>query len=93
MPPQTLSTAQNRHLDAFLRFCPKAQELRRFVLQFRAMMRWRSTKRLATWLKAVAASGFRFVAQFTCTLRRDLEAVKLSITTPWSNGRIAEKPI
>jgi transposase len=89
MPPQTLSAAQKRHLDAFLRFCPTAHELRRFVLQFRAMMRWRSTQRLATWIKAVAASGFRFVAQFACTLRRDLEAVKLSITTPWSNGPIA----
>jgi transposase len=32
MPPKTLSAAQKRHLDAFLRFCPKAHELRRFVL-------------------------------------------------------------
>ena len=88
MPPKTLSAAQKRHLDAFLRFCPKAHELRRFVLQFRAMMRWRSAKKLDTWIEAAAASKFRFTAQFAITLRRDLEAVKLSITTPWSNGPI-----
>ena len=88
IPPQTLSAAQKRHLDAFLRFCPEAHKLRRFVLQFRAMMRWRSAKKLGTWIEAAAASGFRFVAQFACTLRRDLEAVELSMTTPWSNGPI-----
>jgi transposase len=88
MPPKTLSAAQKRHLEAFMRFCPKAHELRRFVLQFRAMMRWRSAKKLGTWIKAVATSDFRFTAQFATTLRRDLEAVKLSITTPWSTGPI-----
>ena len=33
-------------------------------------------------------STFRFTAQFASTLRRDLEAVKLSMTAPWSNGPI-----
>jgi transposase len=83
-----LSAGQKRHLDAFLRFCPKAHELRRFILKFRAMLRWRSAKKLGTWIKSAAASEFRFTAQFASTLRRDLEAVKLSITTPWSNGPI-----
>ena len=67
---------RERHLDAYLRFCPKAHELRRFILQFRAMMRWRSAKKLGTWIKAAAASEFRFTAQFAATLRRDLEAVQ-----------------
>jgi transposase len=88
MPPQTLSLAQKRHLDAFMRFCPGAHKLRRFVLQFRAMLRWRSAKRLNTWIDSVTVSGFRFTAQFARTLRRDLEAVKLSMTTPWSNDPI-----
>jgi transposase len=39
-----------------------------------------------TWIVSAAASGFRFTAQFARTLRRDLEAVKLSMTTTWSNG-------
>jgi hypothetical protein len=88
MPPQTLSVGQKRHLDAFMRFCPGAHKLRRFVLQFRAMLRWRSAKRLNTWIDSATVSGFRFTAQFARTLRRDLEAVKLSMTTPWSNGPI-----
>ena len=85
LPPQALSAGQKSHLDAFLSFCPNAHELRRFILKFRAMLRWRSAKKLGTWIKAAATSDFRFTAQFATALRRDLEAVKLSITTPWSN--------
>jgi transposase len=33
-------------------------------------------------------SGFPFLAQFARTLRRDMDAVELAITTPWSNGLI-----
>jgi transposase len=69
-------------------FCPEAHKLRRFVLQFRAMLRWRSARKLNTWIVSVAASGFHFTAQFARTLRRDFEAVKLSMTMPWSNGPI-----
>jgi transposase len=51
-------------------------------------MRWRSARRLNSWIVSAAASGFRSTAQFARTLRRDLEAVELSMTTPWSNGPI-----
>jgi hypothetical protein len=34
------------------------------------------------------SSQFRFVARFAKTLRRDLEAVTLSITGPWNNGPV-----
>jgi transposase len=52
------------------------------------MLRWRSAKKLSNWIDSAAASGFPFVAQFASNLRRDLGAVELSITTPWSNGPI-----
>ena len=52
------------------------------------MLRWRSAKKLKNWIDSTIASGFSFVAQFAGTLRRDLEAVELSITKPWSNGPI-----
>jgi transposase len=52
------------------------------------MLRWRSTKKLGTWTDSAIASEFRFLGQFASTLRRDWEAVKLSMTTPWSNGPI-----
>lgn len=52
------------------------------------MLRWRSAKKLGDWIASAAASPFRSVAQFASTLRRDWDAVKLSITTPWSNGSI-----
>ena len=88
MPPPKLSPAQKRHLEAFLRFSPRAHKLRRFVFQFRAMLRWRRAKKLESWITSAAASGFRFLAQFARTLSRDLAAVMLSITMPWSNGPI-----
>jgi transposase len=52
------------------------------------MLRWRSSKKLVVWIDSAVASGFRFLAQFASTLRRDLAAVKLSITAPWSNGPV-----
>ena len=52
------------------------------------MLRWRNANKLCTWIEAATASHFRFLAQFANTLRRDLKAVELSITTPWSNGPI-----
>jgi transposase len=58
------------------------------ALQFRAMLRWRNAKGLRGWIDTAIASPFRFLAQFANTLRRDLAAVKLSITKPWSNGPI-----
>jgi len=84
--PPTLSAAQRRHLEAFLRFCPRAPQLRKLVLQFRALLRWRKADHLAVWMEKAIASGFSSVAQFAKTLRRDLEAVELAIETPWSNG-------
>jgi hypothetical protein len=58
MPPQTLSAAQKRHLDAFMRF-GLVHKLRRFVLQFLAMLRWRSARKLINWIDSVRAFGFR----------------------------------
>lgn len=87
-PPGALSAMQSRQFDAFLPFCPTAHKLRRLVLQFRAMLRWRNAKKLCGWIKAATDTKFGFLAQFAKTLRRDWEAVVLSITTPWSNGPI-----
>ena len=69
-----------------MRFCPEAHQLRRLALRFRVMLRWRNAGRLRTWMNAATASRFAFLAQFAKTLGRDLEAVRLAITTPWSNG-------
>jgi transposase len=88
MPPNSRSTAQTRYLESFLRFCPKAHHVQRLGLQFRAMLRWRTAKRLSAWIHTAVASPFRFLGQFANTLRRDLVAVKLSIIKPWSNGPI-----
>ena len=84
--PEGLSPEQKRHLEAFLQFCPKARQLRKLALQFRAMLRWRKAERLKAWMEKAVASEFFFLAQFARTLHRDLDAVTLGITTPWNNG-------
>jgi len=38
------------------------------------------------WIEAAISSGFPRIAQFARTLRRDLRAVELAVTEPWSNG-------
>jgi transposase len=86
--PRTLTPVQNGHLEYFLQFCPRARVLRRLVLEFRKLLRWKSSERLTAWMEKAKTSGFPFLAQFTRALRRDMEAVTLAITTPWSNGLI-----
>jgi transposase len=84
--PRTPTAVQNRHLEEFLQFCPAGTQLRQLTLQFRKLLRWKSSARLSEWMEKVQASGFPFLAQFARALGRDLEAVQLAITTPWSNG-------
>jgi transposase len=86
--PERRSTEQKRYVDAFLRWCPRARELRRLALGFRAMLRWRTAKRLAAWMHAAVSSDCHFLAQFARVLRRDLDAVKQAITTRWNNGPV-----
>jgi hypothetical protein len=76
-----MSAVQQRYRDSFLRFCPGADRVSKLALQFRAMLRWRRTSRLAQWIATVTSSGFSFLAQFARTLRRDLGAVELAIET------------
>jgi transposase len=85
-PPRDLSANQLRYRDSFLRFCPTGYKVRKLALQFRAMLRWRRSVRLDEWIEAAIGSGFALIAQFGRTLRRDLRAVELAITAPWSNG-------
>jgi len=88
LKPEHWSTEQKRYVDAFLRWCPQARELRRLALRFRAMLRWRTAKRLAAWMHAAVSSDCHFLAQFARVLRRDLAAVKQAITSRWSNGPV-----
>jgi len=85
-PPRDLSANQLGYRDSFLRFCPTGYKIRKLALQFRAMLRWRRSDRLLAWIEKASGSGFPFIGQFARTLRRDLSAVELAITSPWNNG-------
>ena len=88
LTPERRTPAQTRHVDAFLRLYPKARDLRRLALRFRAMLRWRKATRLAAWMHAAVSSDFHFLAQFARVLGRDLGAVEQAITSRWSNGPV-----
>lgn len=85
-PPRDLSTTQLSYRDSFLRFCPTAYKVRKLALQFRAILRWRRSVRLGEWIEAAVGSRVPLLVQFARTLRRDLRAVEMAITAPWSNG-------
>jgi hypothetical protein len=85
-PPRLLSPSQRRYAEDFLRLCPEGHRLRKLVLRFRALLRWRKTDKLSEWIKSVVASRFRFTAQFAKTLQGEQDEVRLAISMPWNNG-------
>jgi transposase len=60
--------------------------LRKLVLRFRALLRWRKVERLEGWINVAGASGFRFTAQFAKTLQRDEAEVQPAVAMRWNNG-------
>ena len=85
-PPRLLSPSQREYLGDFLRFCPEGHRLRKLVLRFRGLLRWRKVKRLEEWIQNASASGFRFTAQFAKTLQRDEAEVQPAVAMRWNNG-------
>ena len=85
-PPRDLSATQLSYRNSFLRFCPAGYKVCKLALQFRAMLRWRRSGRLGEWIETAVSSRFPLIVQFARTLRRDLRAVEMAITVPWSNG-------
>ena len=85
-PPRLLSPSQREYLGDFLRFCPEGHRLRKLVLRFRALLRWRKVERLEEWIQNASASGFRFTAQFAKTLQRDEAEVQPAVAMRWNNG-------
>jgi hypothetical protein len=86
-PSRDMSAVQQRYRDSFLRFCPGAYRVRKLALQFRAMLRWGRSSRLAQWIATATSSEFFFLAQFARTLRRDLGAVELASKRPGTMDR------
>jgi transposase len=91
-PPRLLSPSQREYLGDFLRFCPEGHRLRKLVLRFRALLRWRKVERLEEWIQNASASGFRFTAQFAKTLQRDEAEVRPAVAMRWNNGPL-EGPV
>ena len=61
--------------------------MRGLAMRFRGILRGGDASRLEGWLNYGFASGIDWMRQFVITLKRDIDAVRNAITTPWSNGQ------
>jgi transposase len=77
---------QLSYRNNFSRFSPTTYKVRKLALPFRARLRRRRSVRLGARIEAAVISRFRPIVQLARTLRRDLRAVEMAITTPWTNG-------
>ncbi len=61
--------------------------MRRFVMRFRGIMHSGDAEKLTVWIDNVRHSGIYAMQRFGRSLLQDLDAVRNSMTEPWSNGQ------
>jgi transposase len=61
--------------------------MRRLAMRFRGILRSKDIQRFDVWLNDAQQSGIYAIHRFARTLRRDVDAVRNSLTEGWSNGQ------
>ena len=56
-------------------------------MRFRGILRSENAGKLGVWINDAQQSGLHAMQRFARTLRRDIDAVRNSITEQWSNGQ------
>jgi len=56
-------------------------------MRFRGILRSKDTQKFDVWLNDAQQSGIYAIHRFARTLRRDVDAVRNSLTEGWSNGQ------
>jgi transposase len=74
-----------------LRAWPVFQEALDLAASFAALVRQQTTLSFSDWLMQAEQSGFRELAGFAAGLRRDEAAVRVALTTRWSNGPVEDQ--
>ena len=83
----TLTSAQAAKVDAPKSEWPDFAAMRRLAARFRGILRSENGSRLAVWLNGAQLSGLSAMQRIARTSRRDIDAVRIAIKEPWSNGQ------
>ena len=66
---------------------PDFTVMRGLAMRFRGILRSENAGKLGIWIKDAQQSGLHTMQRFARTLRRDIDAVRNSITEQWSKGQ------
>ena len=87
LPETELEPSQRRFVARLVETCPAAREGQRLTRSFVNLFETRDAAQLVPWLEDAEASATASFRDFAIGLRRDFEAVRASLTSPWSNGQ------
>nr|WP_280519594.1 transposase [Streptomyces prasinopilosus] len=84
--PDTLPESERVKLKSVLADCPELDALTSHVRAFGKMLTQLQGDQLPQWIKAVRADDLPSLHTFVNGLERDLAAVTVGLTLPWSSG-------
>lgn len=87
MPEKELEPSQRMFVTHLVTACPAVREGQRLTRSFMNLFETRDPAQLVPWLEDAEASAMASFCDFAIGLRRDIEAVRAALTSPWSNGQ------
>ncbi len=85
---ERLNDEQKEYLGRLCASDPALADARRLTQEFNGMVRNLEGEKLDGWLDEAGACGAPAMRRFAAGLRKDLPAVRASLTEPWSNGPV-----
>jgi transposase len=83
-----LNSEQKEYLKRLCEADGALADARRLTQEFNGMVRNLEGEKLDGWLQEAEACGAPAMRRFATGLRKDLDAVRASLTEPWSNGTV-----
>jgi transposase len=87
LPETELEPQQRAFVARLVETCPAVREGQRLTRSFMSLFATRDPAKLVPWLEDAEASVMASFRDFAIGLRRDFEAVRASLTSPWSDGQ------
>ena len=86
-----LTSDQAAKGDALKSASPDFTVMRRLAMRVRGILQSKDIQKFDVWLVDAQQSAIYAIHRFARTLRRDVDAVRDSLTERWSNGQIQEQ--